>query len=59
MDTDSFIFHTKTEDFYENIAHDTLKNGLTHPTVMKMIKDHLQQVSNGLFKDELGGKIMI
>ena len=26
-DTDSFILHIKTEDFYENIA-DVLKNGL-------------------------------
>ena len=26
MDTDSFIMHVKTEDFYENIANDVEKN---------------------------------
>ena len=25
MDTDSFIFHVKTEDFYEDIANDVEK----------------------------------
>ena len=36
---------------------------LTHLTIMKLIKDHFQWVKTkkviGLFKDELGGKIMI
>ena len=39
-----------------------LKNGLIHLTMMKMIKDRFQQVKKkviGLFKDELGGEIMI
>ena len=31
MDTDSFIIHIKTEDFYENIA-------ILHQTIVKMIK---------------------
>ena len=26
MDTDSFIMHVKTEDFYEGIANDVEKN---------------------------------
>ena len=40
-----------------------LKNGLTYQTIVKIIKDHFQEVwtmkKNGLFNDELGGKIMI
>ena len=39
-----------------------LKDGLIHLTMMRMIKDRFQQVIKkiviGLFKDELGGKIM-
>ena len=38
-------------------------NGLTHQTIVKMIKDNFQEVWTkldviGPFKDELGGKIM-
>ena len=36
-DTDSFIIHIKTEDFYENIA-------ILHQTIVKMIKDRFQEV---------------
>ena len=43
MDTDSFVIHIKTEDFYEDIAN-YAKNGLTHQTIVKMIKDHFQEV---------------
>ena len=43
MDIDSFIIYTKTEDFYKDIANDVEK-WLTHLTMMKMIKDHFQQV---------------
>ena len=39
MDTDSFIIHIKTEDFYNDIADD-IKNGSTQVTMIKMIKDH-------------------
>ena len=44
MDTDSFIIYIKTKDFYEDIANDVqkFKNGLTHLTVTKMIKDRFQ-----------------
>ena len=38
-DTDSFIIHIKTEDFFEDIS---LKNGLIHLIVIKMIKDLFQ-----------------
>ena len=43
MDKDSFIIHIKTEDFYEDTAI-TLLNGLTHQTIVKMIKNHFQEV---------------
>ena len=41
MNTDSLIFHIKTEDFYEEIAGN-VENGLTHQTTVKMIKDHFR-----------------
>ena len=43
MDADSFIIYIKTEDFYNDIADDA-KDGLTHQTIMKMIKDCFQMV---------------
>ena len=57
MDTDSFIMHTKTEHFYEDIFNDVEKRFDTSnyecdrplPTGKKRI---------GLMKDELGAKIM-
>ena len=41
MNTDSLIFHIKTEDFYEEIAGD-VENGLTHQTTVKMIKGNFR-----------------
>ena len=41
MNTDSLIFHIKTEDFYEEIAGD-VENGSTHQTTVKMIKGHFR-----------------
>ena len=41
--TDSFLFHIKTEHFYEDIVHN-VENGLTHLTMTKMTKDRFQQV---------------
>ena len=51
MDTDSFIMHIKTEDFYKDIADDVEKVNRPLPTGKnkKVIR---------LMKDELGGKIM-
>ena len=43
MDEDSFIIHIKTKDFYEDIA-DNVKNGLAHQIIVKIIKDHFQEV---------------
>ena len=60
MDTDSFVIHIKTEDFYEDIANDVEEwfdtsnyddNGPLPTGKNKKVI--------GLFKDELGGKIMI
>ena len=61
MDTDSFVIHIKTEDFYEDIGNDFEEwfdtsncddNNRPLP-IGKSIK------VVGLFKDELDGKIMI
>ena len=41
MDTDSFIIHIRTDDFYKDVA-DMLNNGLTHQITVKIIKDHFQ-----------------
>ena len=41
MDTDSFVIHIETEDFYKDIANDVEKS---FDTMMKMIKDCFQQV---------------
>ena len=61
MDTDSFAIHIKTEEFYEDIVND----------VEKWLFDTSNYDDNrplpigknkkviGLFKDQLGGKIMI
>ena len=44
IDTDSFIIQIKTEDVYEDIGDD-VKNGFAHHIIVKMIKDHLQEVT--------------
>ena len=41
MDTDSFIMHIKTKDFYKDIANDIEKKDLIHQ-IMKSI-DHYRQ----------------
>ena len=61
MDTDSFIINIETENFYEDIASDVEKwfdtsnydkNG-KRPLPIGINKKKI-----GMFKDELGGKIM-
>ena len=42
IDTDSFIIHIKTPDFYEDIAD--VEKWLTHLTMMKTTKKSFQQV---------------
>ena len=62
MDTDSFIIYIKTEGFYEEITNDIEKQFDTS----NYDKDDNRPLPIGrnkkvvgLFKDELGGKIMI
>ena len=61
MDTDSFVIHIKTKDFYEDIANDVEKCFDT----LNYSKDDDRLLSIGwnqkvvcLFKGELGGKII-
>ena len=61
MDTDSFIIHIKTEDFYKDIANDVekwfdLSNYDENDKGLLPIGKNKKVI--GLFKDELGGKIM-
>ena len=61
MDTDSFVIHIKTEDFYEDIANDVEK-WFDTSNYDKNDKRPLPIGKNKkvieLFKDELGGRIM-
>ena len=43
MDTDSFIIHIKTKDFYDKDIADDVKNCLPNQIIVKMIKDHFQE----------------
>ena len=61
MDTDSFVIHIKTEDFYKDIANNVEK----WFEASNYSKDDSRPLPIGwnkkvisLFKDELGGKIM-
>ena len=59
MDTDSFIMHVKTEDFYEDIAKDVEKNyDTSNYTIEKPLPIGKNKEIIGLMKDALGGKIM-
>ena len=61
MDTDSFVYHVKTKDFYEDISNDVEDRFDTsnyskednRPLTIGLNKKKI-----GLMKDELGGKIM-
>ena len=53
MDTDSFIIHIKTEDFYTDIADDTSNYQVNRPLPTGKNKKVI-----GLMRDKLGGKIM-
>ena len=59
MDTDSFIMHIKTEDFYKDIADDVEKKYDTSSyTVERPLPVGKNKNMIGMMKDELGGKIM-
>ena len=58
MDTDSFIIHVKTEDFYEDITNDVEKNyDTSNHTCERPLPVSKNKKVIGLMKDELGGKI--
>ena len=61
MDTDSFVIHIFTKDFFEDINND-VETQFNTSNYDKNDKRPLQKGMNkkviGLFKDELGGKIM-
>ena len=59
MDTDSFIMHIKTEDFYKDIADDVEKRfDTSNYDVNRPFPTGKNKKVIGLMKDELGGKIM-
>ena len=59
MDTDSFIMHDKTEDFYKDIAGDVEKRfDTSNYEVNRPLPAGKNRKVIGLMKDELGGKIM-
>ena len=63
MDTDSFVIYIKTEDFYEDIVNNVERWFDTSNYDENKAGKRLLPIGNnkkvtGLFKDELGGKIM-
>ena len=59
MDTDSFVYHIKTEDFYKDISDDvTNKFDTSGYTEERPLPVGINKKVIGMFKDELGGKIM-
>ena len=59
MDTDGFIMHIKTKDFYKDIAYDVEKRfDTSNYEVNRPLPTGKNKKVIGLMKDELGGKIM-
>ena len=59
MDTDGFIMHIKTEDFYKDIADDVEKRfDTSNYEANRPLHTGKNKKVTGLMKDELGGKIM-
>ena len=62
MDTDSFVIHIKTEDFYKDIGNDVEKwfdISYYDEYDNRPLRIGKNKKVIDLFKDELGGKIMI
>ena len=58
-DTDSFIVHIKTEDFYKDIANNVEKRfGTSNYEVDRPLPKEKNKKVIGLIKGELGGRIM-
>ena len=59
MDTDSFIMHSKTDDFYKDIADDVEKRfDTSNYEVRRPLPKEKNKKVIALMKDEVGGKIM-
>ena len=58
MDTDSFVYHIQTQDFYKDIAADVSMRFNTSGYCDRPLPIGLNKKVIGLMKDELGGKIM-
>ena len=61
MDTDSFVYHIKTDDFYQDISSDVEKRFDTSAysrDINRPLPIGLNKKVIGLMKDELSGKIM-
>ena len=59
MDTDSFIMHIKTENFYKDIADDVEERfDTSNYEVNRPLPAGKNKKVTGLMKDKLGGKIM-
>ena len=59
MDTDSFIMHIKTEDFYKDIANDVEERfDTSNYEVNGPLPIGKNKKVIGLMKDEIGGKSM-
>ena len=58
MDTDSFVFDIKTEDFYKDIAEDVEKRFDTSGYCDRPLQVGKTKKVIGLMKDELGGEVM-
>ena len=59
MDTDSFILHIKTEDFYKDIADDVEKRfDTSNYEVNRPLPTGKNRKVIGLMKNEQGGKVM-
>ena len=60
MDTDSFIVHIETEDFFKDIANDVEKKyDKSNYKAKRPLPTGKNKKVLRLMKDELGGKIMI
>ena len=59
MDTDSFVMHIKTNDFYKDIASDVENRfDTSYYEVNRLLPTGKNKKVIGLMKDELGGKII-
>ena len=61
MDTDSFVIHIETEDFFEDIKNDVKRwfdTSNYDENDKKLLQIGVNKKVIGMFNDKLGGKIM-